>query len=109
MSPQKKKVVAGEDIRPVVQGMSRPHAECRSWRHAWTGDNVTSVRRNVFLVELKCLRCDVKRHQEINSRTGVVLERWRHNYHDANYLLKGQGKLTDAEKGFIRLRSIGAT
>lgn len=76
---------------------------CRDLQHCWAPHDVRYEGRTLIRV-LKCRVCPTKREQQLNS--SFRFTRSRHDYSDCpDYLLKGFGRLTQADRALIRRAS----
>lgn len=89
----------------VIGQLNEDQIKCRGWHaHLWK-DYTVDVENKQYVVTQVCGRCDLFRSCRINSK-GQVVKRWKIEYGDSGYLIKGAGKPTQKDRDRVRLAAV---
>lgn len=91
------------DIEQAVVGMSANFVHCRDWNHNWGPHRVDRIRGG-WERTLRCKECGSLRRQLLDSDFNYITR--PRTYYAEGYLLKGLGRLSAADKAFVRRESI---
>jgi hypothetical protein len=92
-------------LAAAVSAMSDEMVECRDIQHSYRKWSLRWVPKDKeYESKLKCIRCGSIRVRRINGSTGALVSS-SYEYAEG-YLVKGLGRLTGSDRGFIRLQSM---
>lgn len=102
----KVKAVPAPQHREALERIPSEYLTCRALQHAWRYTTVKREDKWTWSQSYQCSRCDTERVQHIDARDGGVMK--THYYYPAGYLLNDDGgPLSQTERGYTRLRSMG--
>jgi hypothetical protein len=94
-----------QQLHAAVAVMTDEMLECRDIQHSYRKWSVRWIPKDrEYESKLKCQRCGSIRVRRIDGRTGAIMAS-SYEYAEG-YLVKGLGRLTGSDRGFIRLASL---
>lgn len=86
--------------------MDPAHVHCRDYGHSWGPFRVKPIAKG-FERTVRCKTCGATQEQLLNARGDIIKKPGRR--YPEGYLVKGLGRLTGEDKGYVRLASIADT
>jgi hypothetical protein len=94
-----------QELTAAVTAMTDEMLECRDIQHSYRKWSTRWIPKDrEYESQLKCQRCGSIRSRRIDGRTGEIVAS-SYQYAEG-YLVKGLGRLTGSDRGYIRLQSM---